>query len=271
MDLTSAIQDGHLSLYHYQSVDGDIRLGYLEATLRDRTIHMSKPSAFNDPWDCRPWFDATELDDPVERERLVKWMLRTGALDPETIEGMRNDPKQLLAYAAVNHQFQLWTINDTHRVYCLNPDPLNPLMWSHYGDGHKGIILEFDATARQMEYAYRVHYRKEYPPIRMYEDGGDTDLVPIYTKSEVWEYEQEYRLIGEERVSLLDAKSPHGIPMVYESTLRLDAGVLTGVVLGCQCDAKRVFAVLDSYGPDLSVRQAKLMPNEYALALETIR
>jgi hypothetical protein len=265
------MQDGHHSLYHYQSVDGDIRLGYLQATLADRTIHLSRPSDFNEPWDCRPWFDATELDDPVEREKLLEWMLRTEALDQAAIEGMRRDPKQLLAFAAVNHRFQLWTINDTHRVYCLTPDPLNPLMWSHYADGHKGIVLEFNATAPQMLYAFRVHYRKEYPPIRMYEEGLGTDLVPFYTKSEVWEYESEYRLIGEEGVSLLNANSPHGVPMVYESTLRLEAGVLTGVVLGCQCDAKRALALLDLQGLDLSVRQAKLMTSKYELTLETIR
>ena len=47
-------------LYHYQPLD----LSRLEAIVRDRLIYFSKPSDFNDPWDGKPWFNITGLQDP---------------------------------------------------------------------------------------------------------------------------------------------------------------------------------------------------------------
>ncbi|MEW9584649.1 DUF2971 domain-containing protein [Paraburkholderia sp. DGU8] len=257
MDLKNATHDGHAVLYHYQSFNAC----YLERTLRDRTIHMAKPSEFNDPWDCRPWFDATDLDDPDEREKILQWICRTDPL--EDIEELRRDTEQLRAMVTVTHLFHVKTVSDVYRVYCLTPDPLHPLMWSHYGGGHKGIALEFDATTPQMQYAFGVSYRETYPPIRMYEEGGSTDLVPIYTKSDVWEYEHEYRLVGEERTSALSDKPPHGVPMVFESNLRLMPGVLTGVVLGCRCDEPLAMELIDAYGPDLRVHPRNASPDRW--------
>jgi len=270
MKLISAEQDGHPLLYHYQSFH-ERSICYLIRTLRDRTIHMSKPSDFNDPWDCRPWFDASELDDPAEREKYLDWMARIDQMTPEEAQRLRENPEELSATVTVTHRFLLGTIDDIYRVYCLSPKPLNPLMWSHYGGGHKGIALEFDATSPQMRYAYKVSYREEYPPIRMYEEGEEADLVPIYTKSDAWGYEREYRLVEEERRSALSEKPQHGVPMVYDSTLKLEPGVLKGVVLGCQCDFEKVMAVLDKYGPDLRVQQAMLETNRYELTLKTVR
>jgi hypothetical protein len=270
MNLVTAARDGHTALYHYQSF-ADKSVGYLEDTLRERTIHMSKPADFNDPWDCRPWFDETDLDDPVEREKYVGWLLRAEVIEPEEIQRVRETPKELLAYAEVMHGFLIRTINDMFRVYCLTPDPLHPLMWSHYGGGHTGIALEFDSTTPQLQYAYRVFYRKEYPPIRMYEKGANAEYVPIYTKSHLWRYEHEYRLVGEERRSALSEKSQHGVPMLNNQKLRLERSVLTGVVIGCQCNYERVMAVIDKFGPDLRVRRAALETNQYALTLETVR
>lgn len=270
MDLTSAEQDHFPLLYHYQSFQ-ERSICYLIQTLRDRTIHMSKPSDFNDPWDCRPWFDASELDDPAERGKYLDWIARIDRMEPDEAQRLRENPEELSSNVAVTHQFLLWTIDDMYRVYCLTPEPLHPLMWSHYGGGHTGIALEFDSATPQMQYAYRVAYCEHYPPIRMYDESEGGDLVPIYTKSDVWEYEREYRLVGEERRSALSEKPQHGVPTVNESTLRLESGVLKGVVLGCRCDVKRAMAVIDKYGPDLRVQRAQLESNRYALTLETVR
>ncbi|CAL8479583.1 protein of unknown function (plasmid) [Caballeronia sp. S22] len=58
----------------------------------------------------------------------------------------------------------------------------------------------------------------------------------------MWDYEDEYRLVAEERQRLR--------PVMLEthaSTLRLRPGALVGVVLGCLCDEARMREVLDSY------------------------
>jgi hypothetical protein len=71
MDLFSAAQDSIHSLYHYQSFN-EWTAERLERPLRERAIRMSKPSDFNDPWDCKLWFDLSRLDDPHEREQHLQ-------------------------------------------------------------------------------------------------------------------------------------------------------------------------------------------------------
>tara|TARA_R110001583_G_scaffold78533_3_gene212815 strand:- start:250 stop:1092 length:843 start_codon:yes stop_codon:yes gene_type:complete len=80
------------------------------------------------------------------------------------------------------------------------------LMWSHYADNHKGIVIEFDpahkffdnnpATSRKLG---RVSYRKERLkslPYRWNEIFPESDKTRIYLeKADEWIYEKEYRLI----------------------------------------------------------------------------
>jgi hypothetical protein len=139
-------------------------------------------------------------------------------------------------------------------------------MWAHYGDSHHGIALEFDTSADQVVWAYRVYYRSDDPTIRMYEDDNNANLVPIFTKSDVWAYENEYRMIAEER-----QQPRQNMLATQNSILRLARGALAGVVLGCQCDEDRVLDLIDRYGRDLRVRRAKRVQDKYALTLETIR
>ncbi|CAL8479582.1 protein of unknown function (plasmid) [Caballeronia sp. S22] len=160
MEMFSAAQDHHRSLYHYQSIDGNDRLGWLAQTLEYRTIRMSQPSRFNDPWDCKPWFDLSLLDDPEEREKHLQWLARTATISPEGIEEMRADRRKLAAAIEFLHVGHVQAITDMYRVYCLSPNPNQPLLWARYGDSHKGIALEFDARHEQMQWAFRVHFRE---------------------------------------------------------------------------------------------------------------
>jgi hypothetical protein len=47
-------QAGITRLYHYEKFCPQ----WLSATLSDQKIHCSNPANLNDPWDCRPSFDA---------------------------------------------------------------------------------------------------------------------------------------------------------------------------------------------------------------------
>ena len=69
-------------------------------------------------------------------------------------------------------------------------------MWAHYGDKHRGICLEFDVWQPNLSSAIRVQYRETYPTFPL-DDG--TDISPFYTKSAEWAYEEEYRLIAQEK------------------------------------------------------------------------
>lgn len=126
---------------------------------------MSKPSSFNDPWDRKPWFNSSILDDPQERERHLEWLLRTAGepADAPPAEEMRANPMLLKALIEQVRDGHIRAIDDQYRVYCLSPEATIPLMWAHYGDNHRGVALEFDTRADQLVAAYKVYYSATYP------------------------------------------------------------------------------------------------------------
>lgn len=67
-------------------------------------------------------------------------------------------------------------------------------MWSHYADNHRGVCLEFATANPLFATAKAVQYLKDYPSwVPM---DADQVVKTVYTKSNEWEYEDEYRLLG---------------------------------------------------------------------------
>jgi hypothetical protein len=71
-------------LYHYQSFDKPERLAQI---FTERKLYFSALEHLNDPWDCRPFFRTSGLDDAVECERVIDWLInadrRLNAFLPE--------------------------------------------------------------------------------------------------------------------------------------------------------------------------------------------
>lgn len=71
----------------------------------------------------------------------------------------------------------------------------NQLMWSHYGDSHKGICLIFSQTKLREALSdlidFRpVSYKKESEPL--------PESIDYFAKSHIWKYEQEIRGVTRE-------------------------------------------------------------------------
>jgi len=64
----------------------------------------------------------------------------------------------------------------------------NPLLWSHYGDRHRGIALGFDLDATKCK---RVKYVEERPELRTIDLAVAHEL--LFTKYVDWKYEEEIR------------------------------------------------------------------------------
>lgn len=124
---------------------------WLGESLTSRAIYCSKPGDFNDPWDCKPFFNTEILSDPEENERHIAWAvdicrLRT-SMSGRDIENMKSSlrsdrPKTIELIRDISISMAE-AIDQQYRVYCLGPDAGNLLMWSHYADRHKGVCLEF--------------------------------------------------------------------------------------------------------------------------------
>ena len=147
-----------------------------------------------------------ELNDPFE------W--RVGATD--LIEGA-----EYLGDAAMEESLR--DISSTVGVICFSAVPDEPVLWSHYADRHRGMVLEVEVSD-----AAQMTYTDERPHIQAAKVHDWAYLRAVVErlsrqKSRGWSYEQEYRQYV--HLPSCDARGGH----YYQ---KLDQGVLKRVVVG---------------------------------------
>jgi hypothetical protein len=213
--------------------------------LKNKTLRWRSPKSFNDPFELKnplefgfEWNELKEayhrcviavlsqVDDPPIVEgnpvasivREARSQCRNGRRDPETIwkgmeiqfEGFVNQQKEL-TLADRN----TWNeMKQNYRILCLSAVHDNILMWSHYADEHRGIVLEFRPTIGQPAGSLpaAVSYSNEVPVAVTLEeyvrfltgighrpDSRNAWKKSIYTKSSVWVYENESRILDTKR------------------------------------------------------------------------
>jgi hypothetical protein len=266
---TTAWADGHRVLYHWQRFNPK----RLQSTLETNRIYCSSPGAFNDPWDCKPHFNSEILADPQENERHVGWAVdlcrRKTTMSPQDVDHMRHTLLSDRARAAelLNRMSEEMgpAINEQYRVYCLGPSVSNLLMWAHYAESHNGVCLEFNLANETLCGALRCSYLPEFPLLKLHDDSDDAALLILLSKSEVWSYEQEYRLVAQERAV---ATSDADTLMTDNSFLQLPSGALRAVITGCQSDHDSIRTMVQQAAPGVRVRRAVKVPNRFELSIE---
>lgn len=265
----TAWRDGYRALYHWQKFDES----QLSRTLSTMQIYCSSPSAFNDPWDCKPHFNSDVLADPAENERHAQWAVEVCSRKTfmSKVERERMRVTLLTDRAKVTECLNQISaamadaINARYRVYCLCPDVENLLMWAHYADAHRGVCLEFDLSNDVLCGALRCEYRQEFPVMKVYEDSEEANLLTLLVKGDTWAYEREYRLIGQER----SVAGQGADTLVTDgSFLQLPEGALRSVVVGCQADYAGIRDLVERFAPHVRVKRADRVPNQYSLAIE---
>ena len=190
----TAVQLGISRLYHYEKFCPE----WLAATLRDQRIHCSNPATLNDPWDCRPRFD--NRPHRYNPDELRDWSF--GIADPPLTASQKADFTNRLRSSDYIQKFidgfsdSIQRVIAELRVYCLTPDPCSSLMWSHYANNHRGICLEFATDNPLFDQAQRVDYSLEYPVWLPHQEEEKTAWDLLLTKSDDWEHEREFRVVG---------------------------------------------------------------------------
>jgi hypothetical protein len=181
-----------------------------------------------------------------------------------------SNPSKMEAALAQDEKNQYAAICDQYRVYCLAEKPDSPLMWAHYGCSHTGICLEFDARRAPFTEAFppltggllKVEYRTTYPAYDIVGSG----YPALFTKSEDWAYEAEWRLIAEE----LGFARSFWTLKTKNDFLKLSPGVLKSITMGCLTDEssrQRIERLVSTHAPGVLVRQATLAPDRYELTI----
>ena len=206
-------------------------------------LHFANPRTFNDPLDCNPSVvcdsNRSEMRDllglliqrRVTSEVLASLQLarlkgegasrhaerRARIEDKSSLENIAyhaTDPE----YSAGEDQAEAWLLTsqieeELRRHYdrgvcCFSASYRSPLLWSHYGDQHRGLCIGYGVDRVPRPIPQRVVYGGNRTIntsvlIRAFlhndhEAGIDLDRDILLRKAAGWRYENEWRLIGTE-------------------------------------------------------------------------
>ncbi|MHB1674976.1 MAG: DUF2971 domain-containing protein [Acidobacteriaceae bacterium] len=171
-----------------------------------------------------------------------------------------SDPAVSRAADVLGSQF--W---NTTAILCFSRNWDNILLWSHYGDSHKGICLGFDISECDpgINSDTDVLYQPNLLKIRGQEDLPDIANRLHRTKHESWSYEQEVRMY----VVLNDPPDEKGLNWIeFGSHL-----VLKEVIIGAQCHptlSKEVEEAVKPYGDAVKCWWAGMRSDAFLLVTQ---
>lgn len=156
-------------------------------------------------------------------------------------------------------------VNERYGVVCFCESYRDPVLWSHYAGGHRGVALVFDIPDDR---AIRVNYQPERFALDVdgtMQRGGfaESDLTKlISTKFSSWQYENEVRIMCRlsDHFCQIDSK---GKKVYFESlsleSFGVDALKLVGLIRGVRCDLKPADIASELLAVDtLPVQDARL-------------
>jgi len=233
--------------------------------IKDLEIRFTQPDALNDPFELQPHFDsliaeadvlANLSESPVDLGSMVvqayemlpelraipigfamqaiEEFMATDDARKATAEGVRILLKSMRYGAAAIRDAIYRAFNENVGILSLSEIADNELMWAHYANSHRGVILCFDEhhaffNRKRSEndgfYFIRKVIYTDGPPVSLATTDVDALLITKRTK---WSYEREWRML----VPLKHATRSLtlGGDTVYLFAFPADA--LRGVILG---------------------------------------
>jgi hypothetical protein len=208
------------SLYKYRSLLGDAREHARLMIVRGE-IYLATSQELNDPFDCSPAC-RTEANssEQLDYMRALAAKMKPQASRKERL-AIVSTMKSNVSRRGMNY-FLGQSVRNTLSeagIFSLSAKPNHPLMWSHYADSHRGICIEFNWDALRLCRLTPINV--EYSNVRpivdpILDSPGLTVRESLLTKADVWEYEAEWRSIGQGK----------------RGVVRLPPETVTGIVLG---------------------------------------
>lgn len=206
----------------------------IESVLRDFQLYFSKPEDLDDPFEFKPRHIVVK-----KFKRITpcnpKW---EDALDSGMLEGIEEVSKKRTADLA------------GLGVCCFSAALHEPLMWSHYADGHKGIAVEFDASHSFFSRLLPVTYSNERRDVGIKFSAADLVRDVLLVKSANWEYQHEWRLLN----------------AAGGCSCEIPRDAVTGVIFGAKCSSDTsniVSTALD--GAPVKLVQAAISSHSFRL------
>lgn len=249
--LVRAIAEGSFPRYLYKyRVPSDRTKSIFESN----SIWFSSPKDFNDPFDC----NLSEVEEHSQNDvkNFYKHIMEGRVDGVYWMEQKPNAEKLKEIMERAKNQVLLES-----GVLCLSKKFDDILMWSHYTDSHKGLVIEFDLQADPDFFIspVNVNYVDDYEPTNYFADPHTSVTRLISTKSSCWKYEEEVRIIKQNGAGLRNFL-PQSI---------------SGVFFGCQTDESFAEQIKKLCGREelkhIKFSSMKTMRSKFALEREETR
>ena len=247
----------------------------LDRIFTHNELYFSRPDQFNDPFDCKTHFTFKDCNENDIR-KYFRHAFKEHEEDYAYLSDSEKDciiEDRVKEFRSGKSEFPKKMINtikeylpkslDTLRILCLSEVYDEIRMWSHYSDGHQGIVLQFDkgCIKKQFTACKNVDYYPEFPTLRDYSERFQEQMF-LLTKLVLWQYEKEWRII-----EIVKNGEKDEIGKVY----RFDKAMLTGIILGCEIskeDEDRIFMWRDYGQPQAKIYRAFKDEDSYAIKID---
>lgn len=280
--------------------------------LTNKSIRFTQAAEFNDPFEVAPHVaallpaDQTEsfLRSQVDAQQTVnevlaekidklparfrsaarKHLRKTISLDKVIAEAKTMLPAIATAYKPTFAAYFQERSGERIGILSLSEKCIDLLMWAHYGDHHRGFVIEFDCTNEFFTRAHargamgqimKVLYSKQRPAIIAFDPSVGREVYLqrlirdlLLTKGIDWSYENEWRMI----LPLDDMNTyPHRIVGRFH-LFDVPHTAITAVIIGARAtdETKSGIRAALSAASELHhvvVRQAKASDTEYGIVI----
>ncbi len=220
--------------------------------LEHQLIRFTQPGCFNDPFEMHPSFDLMSKADLAAKgstHEKLKAML--AALWPGIQRQISTTAQEPGLWSLKNNLIARSVFDEKYGILCLTKSPSNLLMWAHYANHHRGMVIQFDETHDFFRLSINAHSDIELGAVKY------SDVCPIlsysslespvifYTKSVEWSYEVERRFIKplSEAAKVIDA--PTDEPLYPRCLFSVPGEAITGVILGACMPSQHQEAIVN--------------------------
>lgn len=162
--LDDAKRDDGYYFYKHYSIDNEIlkKINFFS----EHKLRYSIAETFNDP------FEFSFFTDYCEKTLAQK----------TSITGGQNNPNLMKTY--LEQEFKNMSLKMSHNFFtcCLNLNPLNVLLWSHYANSHQGFAIEykFPLDTLKGNLPQPIDYNNEYPVFKFSDKVLDEMMTDGY-------------------------------------------------------------------------------------------
>lgn len=250
--------------------------------LENQTFRYSCPLIFNDPFDCQAGLHLEFNAEHFANLFIDKVESIVRSSQPPVFKSFNDFSKMILSLRKhpSNYGFPKAYLNkikssltnsiaqkfdETHKCFqnnwenelkkmrclCLSGQNDNILMWSHYADHHKGVVIELSVAENESEkdplwLAQPVRYINKPEPL--YNNELFDEILGItlkthkayldifgYVKYDVWKYENEWRVLELKEDSNRD---------LFEDN-KYHASTISSIIFGCNCPDKKISELIN--------------------------